>query len=518
MNRKATIFALIHCLITFLNDYLFLDLPNANMVHYVFIKILLLLVLIEIWNFGYRILKHKDSKEIIKYFLIIFIPLIVLFILIYPGIWYSDDFNFIRLAKTVDFLYYLHYLTSVFYSLSLSIIPIASGVPIIQTVLYSAVVTYIIYNIIKIFKITKWYKYLLYIIFILPLTLFYAMYPNRPCIYGIFYLLFFAIIFFKMYKKETLSFKQIIVLLIYSSVLAMWRSEGIYLLLFGPLLIWFITEKKTFKRFILLFIISVISFFIINLPQNINTKYKSKTYTINRFIPSIVNPLGWMIDNGATTRDPKDLENISRVIDINKMLEYPVLYDTPCGWLNHCWNETKDKKVALALMKSYFNYIWQNKKMFLKAKWMTFDLSLGRKNSTFITHDVFEYDSENIVSFLNDYHLTKPINNQLRTYVTSFLEGRSFHSHDPLTTYVYINNLVIPLITICLTLIFYIIKKKLDLVLLLLCPLGHTFIIAITAPASFIMYYYPVYLFGYFILLMDIVIITNNIYKRRRNK
>ena len=515
MEKKPTIFAFIHYIITFFNDLFFIDLTNTNIVNYLFIKVLLLFVLLSLWNFGYKVLNRKDGKEILKYFLIIFIPLVVLILLIYPGIWYSDDFNFLKVSKTVDYLYYLHYLTSIFYSVSLSIIPIPTGVCLFQTFIYSVVVTYIIYNFIKIFNIKKWYKYLLYIVFILPMTIFYAIYPNRPCIYGIFYLLFFAIIFFKMYKKESLTFKEIIIMLILSSVLAMWRSEGIYLLFFGPLLIWFISGKKNWKEFILLFIISFISFFIISLPQNINTVYKDKYYKTNRFIPSVINPLGWMIDNGATTSNPADLENIGKIIDIEKMMEYPVLEDTPCVWNNNCIKDIESEEDIKPFMKSYLNYIWQNKTLFLKAKLLTFAMSSGWKNSTFEVHDILDLNNEQVNYFKDNYRLNSMINHDVRNVFISILEGRSFTSHSPLKSYILINNLLIPLFFLGISLLGFIFTKKYDLALLNLIPFGHSFLIFLTAPASYFMYYYPVYLVGYFIFLFDIILLIKSI--RRRN-
>lgn len=503
--KKSFIFAIIHFLLSFFNDILFLDFANLVIPNYIFTKIILYFILLIGYHYLFKLLKHKDCKEIITYFAIIFIPLMLLFISIYPGIWYSDDFNFLRMAHTCDFMYYLHYLTSLFYSLSLMLIPIAPGVEIIQIICYCMVVTYIIYNLVKIFKIKGLYKYLLYIIFILPLTLFYAMYANRPCIYGIFYLLFFAIIFFNIYNKKHLSKTSMVILLAFSSVLAMWRSEGIYLLVFGPLLILSLANKKNFKTYLKLFIVSFICYFIIALPQNINTKYKDKNYGFNRFVPSFINPLGWMIDNGATTNDPRDLENINKVIDVYDMLEYPVLNDTPCAWLNGCIKDGYTDEDIANFKKSYLNYILQNKGLFIEARIKTFLMATGIHNSTFITHDIFELTGDPIIGFLENNKNVDMLNPKLREYMTSLLEGRSLHSHDPLTTYCIINNLIIPLMTLFISMIVFLYLKKYSLSLLCLLPLIHTAIIALTAPASFIMYYYPVYLVGYFILLVDIV-------------
>ena len=508
MFKKSSTFAFIHFLITFINDLLFINRTTSNIVNYIIVKISLLLFLIIIYYLIFKVLNNKDKKLILKIFLLLFIPLLILFFLIYPGIWSSDTFDYLKFSKTCDFLYYLHYITSIYYSLALSILPLAISVPLLQIFLYSLVVTYIIYNLIKIFDIKKWYKYLLYIVFILPMTLFYAIYPNRPCIYGVLYLLFISILLFKIYKKESLSKKEIIQLLVLSSLLATLRSEGIYLIIFSPLIISILTSNKKIINALKIFLMSFVLFFIISLPQNINTIYKDKTYNIKRFIPSIVNPLGWMIDNGANITK-EDYNNINKIINIDKLLEYPVLNDSRCMWLNNCTNIDNITTEELNMMKkSYISFILNNKKLYLQAKYKTFLLASGfTQNSTLVNYNIFDRTDESVTTFLNDYKLTKPINKDLREKVTSLLEGKSMHSHDPLKSYLYINNLIIPIITLFITCIILLLKKQIKYLILLVCPLGHALMIFLTAPASYFTYYYPVYLVGYFILLFDIIVL-----------
>lgn len=199
-SKKLLICAFCLFLLTFLNDECYLNFANINVGNYILCKIILFVILFFVCKLILKISKNKDKEKIIKYFLVYLIPMLIIFLLIYPGVWYSDDFNFLRVSKTVDFLYDLNYLSSIYYSVCLMLIPYPIGVEIIQIILASSVVSYIVYELDTIFK--SKFVYLAFIPFFLPLTIFYTIYANRPCFYGIFYLLYFVILFFTFIKKE----------------------------------------------------------------------------------------------------------------------------------------------------------------------------------------------------------------------------------------------------------------------------------------------------------------------------
>ena len=60
--------------------------------------------------------KDKKSIQYLKNFLIYIIPILLLLFLLWPGNWFGTDvYNFYSFTTRCDFLYYLNYLSSVFY-------------------------------------------------------------------------------------------------------------------------------------------------------------------------------------------------------------------------------------------------------------------------------------------------------------------------------------------------------------------------------------------------------------------
>lgn len=252
-------------------------------------------------------------------------------------------------------------------------------------------------------------------------------------------------------------------------------------------------------RFIQYFIFTVAISFIISIPQNINTKWTIKNYSFDRFLPSIVNPLGWMINNGAVI-DETDFTAIDKVISIDLLSEYPSLDDTPCIWKNSCLLKYQEEDIK-PFINAYINILLNNKLLFVKAKIKTFINSSGIYNSTFYSYNVFDYKNDITDEFLNNYPYTRPINKEVRSAVLSVIEGRTPIEHSNIVIYNYINNLVIPLFSLLVYFIISLMKKNYKLLLLIAMPIIHSLFIFITAPASYFMYYFAVYLTGYFILI-----------------
>jgi len=512
-NKMLYFIPLVHFVITFFTDKLFIDFGKFNFLNYVFCKIILFVVIFVLWTLIFKLLYRKDYKKLIKYFLIYFIPLFIILILIFPGIWYSDDFNFLDYAKTVDFLYYLNYLTSVFYSVSLMLIPIPTGVIIIQLIIISVIIAYIVYRLQRITNSKL--SYIVYPVFLLPMTIYYNLYCNRPVIYGIFYLGFAATIFLDYLEKKKANRCKMVLLCFYSAILAIWRSEGMYLFVLAPIILAFIYyEKNYIKNICKYFLIILIFGMIVNLPQYSATNNESKTYSFNRFLPSVINPLQWMLTQDIKITD-EQIDSISKVLDIDAMKEYPTLLDTPCIWLNSCIIKHSDDDIE-DFKKAYINIILNNPDLFVKAKIITFYNSTGIVNNVFEDCSIFYSNNGVISKFLDEYRFNNLINYDARRYVVRILEGRNPVNHASSRIYCYINNLLVAIFALIALLIYGIIKKKKVYIMFPLLFAAHTGMIALTAPASYFMYYYSVYLVGYFILAIEIIYIIKHI-KIRKN-
>ena len=138
INFKLIIIVLIHFVITFFTDKNIFVFSDINIINYIFCKIIFLLVLYLFWKFIFKLIdKDKVMISYFKKFLIYMIPISILLILCWPGNWFGPDVaNFYEYAIHGNFLYYLNYLSSVFYMIGFMFFPVPSGPIILIDQLY----------------------------------------------------------------------------------------------------------------------------------------------------------------------------------------------------------------------------------------------------------------------------------------------------------------------------------------------------------------------------------------------
>lgn len=509
--KKYLIFiiALFHSLATFFTDRYIFDFNNINIFNYVVCKILMIFVLILFWyNINKYIKKENQLRMYAKHFLAYFIPMGLLLLITWPGFWYgSDVYNFFSVNKTADFLYYLSYFTSVFNIVSYMIFPVPSAPIIMQIILMSITMSYILTNAYYMFNKHK-LTYILLIPFFLPIIIIYTLYPNRPIIYGILYLLLISFLFFDFYNKKELSLKKLTIILFLTAILSTFRSEGIYLVLFVPILLSIVYRKKV-KTFVIYLCLTILLTFILSIPQNMDNNKKSKLEQLKRNLPSVVNPLAYLVTqnlNGDNIEE--DLINIDKVLDVNKMKKYPSLLESLAVWEDGgCIKDFTVEEYNL-FAKSYVDIIINNPILYLKSKTYTFYHSSGLTNRGFTSYNLFNGNYE----LIDGYLFTKPINYKLRSGVLKILEGVK-NNNDKYYVYRVFNNLIIPLIFIGLSFIKSLFSKNIFLLTLTTMLIGHTLLVFIVAPANYFMYYYPIYLTGNFLIA---VFLIDYILKKRK--
>lgn len=505
--------SLLHFLITFITDRnIFVFADNFNYINYICCKGLLLIVLYIIWNFIFKLIR-KDSvaKEYFKYFLIYIIPIAILLLLAWPGNWFGTDVsNFYTYTIAGEFLHYLNYISSVFYMIGYMLFPIPSGAIILLVIFHGVVFSYIFKNFMDIYK-SKW-VYLLLIPFFMLHTLFYTFFANRPIMFGLAYLLLISILVIDKIKNNTLTTKRLLVLVFFTGVVGFWRSESMYLPLAIPLFIFIIYKVKwNFKNIAKIFGLCLLFFVIVSIPQKIQD-YKERYYPPNlRNMPIYIGPFSYMLTTGLKGENlEEDLENINVIINIEAAKKYGSYKDTYCIWLGDCLKDYTKEDYEV-FKKSYFNVLKNNIPSFLKTKILTFAASTGLFGDMFSTKDLYD-DKTNMLFERAD---TKPfINYKIRKLTYSVLEGKVFDEHSDIL-YRLTNNLLIPLLFIGLIFIYAIVKKKLFYFLLSGMLLGHTFLVFLTAPASYFMYYYNIYLTG---LFLGVIFIIDIIYYKKHKK
>lgn len=506
MNVISILVAFVHTIITFFTDKMIFELNSINIINYYFCKVLVFVILVLFWKFVLETIlkRNNDNTRYVKYFLIYIIPMIIVLLLIWPGVWFGDDVsNFFYLSSKAEYLYYLNYLSSVFYIIGFMIFPCTSGAIILQTILFGIICSYIVKNCFDIFK--NKLVYLLYVPFFLFHTIFYTFFANRPIMYGICYLFLIMYLIIENKRKSNFNFKKLIFISFVTAVVGFWRSESIYLVIAIPIFVFLVYHLKfNVKNFFKISAAFIFSFIIIAIPQKID-EYKNDTGVhSNRNLPMFVAPLSYMLSQGQLVGDnlEYDLSNIDKVLDVNLMTKYGSYTDTPAVWSEGgCIKDYNNEEYDL-FVKSYVNIIKNNFPLFLKTKTLTFANASSLYIDNFTSKDLYTSNED----MLFDRNDSKTIfGYMLRKNTLKVIEGKYGDDQSTNILYRLLGNLLIPMLFIGIIFICSIFKKNLFYFLLSGMLIGHICILFLTAPASYFMYYFNVYLCGWVISLFLLV-------------
>lgn len=521
-NKLPLIVALIHWFISFYTDkFIFkiniFDLSGSSDVKkLVLMKIISLILYYSLWKFVFSLArKIKDENEktvdMLKIFLIYFGINITLLILTWPGIWRWDEFRILGLTSIGMLEFWQHYLTSILYMLSFMLIPIPSGVIIVQIAISSGIVAYIISNFKRIFNNSKW-TYLLFIPFLLLPVLDQNLYPLRLTLYSyIEILLVCQLIFIKKLGKS--SKKDFMLLSVILILLSAWRSEGILFIVLIPILYICIFKKeiKDIKIRVMYTVFSITVAMILIIPQQYEYKHE---YSDRYDVTSYINQL-YVVTKLEIQENPQseELKAISKVIDFNEFFKYSKGINAHNNEKMYNKNATAEdydnmKRAYRELLKKYpLDVLKERMNVFLKTSGFVKDYNVHVED----TREIFTKPANySLLEFRNGYETTKPLDLELRNNVISFLECYD-GNHTNFAFHIFYN--VVPsMCIVAILIIVCIFKKNWMLFFTFGVILAKSFAIILTAPDCFFMYYLPIYLVGAFMLWL---VITQFIYNKR---
>lgn len=516
------VIAIIHFASTFFTDTLYFEPISAGSEHivsFVMCKILLFVVLMLFWKFIYQITfaRNKYLRNVFKYSMLYFIPMMMLLAILWPGALADGDISyFINHEVIYSYNYFLHYFTSLVHLIGLMIFPFISGILIFQSFCYSLIVGYIVNRATNFFQ--SKFVYLIYAIFLIPSTAYFSLYINRTPIYGYIYLLFLAILIFDFLEKQRLTIGKMGALVLLASILAVFRYEGIYLILTTPILIAiaYPLEAK-FKSILLLVLAIVICIQIISIPQK---KWENKyqgNFTYKRLLPTIVHSMSNMLKYNIKG----DFEIIDKVVSVDIMKEHADIYNiTPFS--KGVEREGYSSEEEDAFIKESLKIFATNLPEFLKVRFETFHItSLYSKDSL----QNFAYFKNNFAerSLFTDELFPQYRDKALKILVNNPEEGQLAFESQRLKSIGKLKNrifynLYIPIGIILLILIVSLIKVNWFWILITLGALAHVGIIFLLAPAAFFIYYLPISMVGWFIGVLFIIgIFTKTIFHRKED-
>ena len=287
LNKYAVFIACIHFFMSFFTDrliftYSLWDFSDGTaIIKTIFAwgsKAVFLLFLLLFWQFVFYFVKKAD-RDFVKYSCIYLGIMCLLLLLVWPGIWRMDEFGILFEARNTFPVFWQHYLTSIFYVLSLMLIPVPAGVILVQNVCISLIVGWLLFRIKTVFFKNRQSKmiYVMYVPFLLLPVLDSNLYPMRMSLYAYLELLVLAEFVFSSIEKQ-ISHKKIIALAILTAIVINWRTEAIYYLIALPVcflvLFWNTTDEKIKSKFIIYTVVASISLMV---PQKAGEKLSYTT-------------------------------------------------------------------------------------------------------------------------------------------------------------------------------------------------------------------------------------------------
>lgn len=430
----------------------------------------------------------------------------------YPGYYMNDDPIIFAYATRYYPVYWHQYLTSLFYMTGMSLFPASCGPVLLSDILYAMVYSYIFHEGYELFS--GRYKWLLGLLGIFPFVLLGALMCFRPAVYSSFFLFYMLLLVFDRKKGCLLHNQKMLLLAFLTALLSLWRSEGIVLLFFAPILLALAYQKPSVKRLGVFFLASILCFLVLKLPQSMG---EEKYYGSDYLIISTTRPLSVIVHREQTYKGAKeDLENISRITEYG-YLHNDSLSCSAYNRYNSDHNEGRytqtgaDQEAQKAYLKSAVRLILHN-----------LDLYAGERIQLFlVTNGFYQYDTSMVLDLkpvvATDFHLYEHDKAEgfemLEAYKRIDREGSDSYA---MLLFRLGGEAYIPMLLLAMgILIIALIRKKWFYAVLFLSLFAREAVIFLTAPASFIQYNYP---FMYVTAAVGMVLLVEAMEKRKTGK
>jgi len=493
--------SLLHFFITTYTDtIIFGKARYASFPIYIFVKMIVFVLLMFFWQMLPAICsriknRHKETICFFKHFGVYFLIMLVFLFLTWPGVWRWDELFIISNASSLSIDYWQHWLTYLFYFISLSIIPFPAGVVFFQILVISLVVGWISYLTFQTFR--PKFQWILLIPMLFPSVIDNNLYPMRICLFAFIEFLLVSSMVLNYESKKDISLYEIFLWGGLTAVVTTWRTETIFFAIAIPIVLFVFFRKRLDKISVLCYflIAGILAAGIMGIQKIGESNQHSSDYSLT----AILSPLSAIIKTDFKSDDPQgDLDTIDKVISARSMLEND---GVAVYWAEGTRSYTQ--KDAENLNKVYLKLVINNLPVFLGNQWRLFSKATGfvRDTSNCTGNSAYLYsltDEEIYDTFRGNYIFNQPINQELRKNVISALECRTYDSYEKTTVlYPVFYNVLPPLVILILIAIFGLIRRRSVYSVISFLVLVQTGIVFAAAPDKFFMYYLPTYICGY---------------------
>lgn len=474
--------ALVHWLTTFYtNTLVFTVSPTENLSDYSICKGLALIVLFFLYRTLYRVLFDANKKEypeyhIIKYALLCLIPILVILLIKLPQGFLSNDESLIfESAATLQHYTWFYYITTYYYIISMMLIPCWFGPIIIKVLIQMLVIGYVVYRLVM--YLGSKYGRFGYLPFLLYPVIAYTTSAHRLPIYYLLYLLLLTMLLFDLLERKLLTKARAFGILVLGAILTQWRTEGIYLAVLIPILLFFVYTNIRNKKSVLYILLATLALqYVISIPQNGIIANEMGAAADDRMKPFYAYTITNMYRNGLdTVKNQEDLDIVDRYLSLDTIaaineyygdINYEdvlILYKEGFIGVRPEAGMTEFFEYAAALKRICIN----NPDVFFKTRWGAFCYAAQPY------HILFEGTGLR----------------QLLSFGISIVKSLAY-------------NLFIPCAIALLLCIYSLFRRRWYTFFVTGGLIAHWFIVFILAPASYFKYYFPVYMTAYFYLFL----------------
>ncbi|MCQ2514399.1 MAG: hypothetical protein MJ089_04830 [Ruminococcus sp.] len=329
--------AFIHMLITCYTDrFIFNFQRSEKLCSYILLKIILFIVIFLIWKWITLLSNgHKRLKNITLYAFPYMIVLIAYACLKNKYTLFGDELRIFNESVQLNaFPYHFMYFTGIIYIISLMLVPGQMGVLFVKIILQSLLCGYIIDKAVYHFKSKA--GYLIYGLFVLPPVIENGILIHRMQFYGLLFLFLVVKMYFDYIKNKMINFPYLIMIMISFASLTFWRKEGIYLIVFAPLLIIVTYRFREIKKIISLFLVFFVIVTALYLPEICFDKNNGKEDTMT-YVSWFVNMCRLGLDKDKYIDEIELVDNyisIEKIDYINEKLGNQNYEDTYIIWLD----------------------------------------------------------------------------------------------------------------------------------------------------------------------------------------
>ena len=409
---------------------------------------------------------------------LLYVPVVaaVLVIKLPAGYLTNDEYSIYSDATQLIHDTWFNYMTVYYYIVSLMLIPFRYGPIIVKVIVQLIAAGYCVFRAKGYFG--KKAGMFVYLLFMLYPVIAYTTSAHRLPLYFLIYLIMFAKLFFDLLEKKDITGPGAAALLLAGAVLTQWRTEGIYLLVLVPVLMFIVYPRFCKKRAAAVLILSYVAIqYVLSVPQNGMGDGLSGAAN-DRMKPFYAYTVTNMYRNGLDLeKNAADLEIIDRYLSLDMIEKINEHY----GDINY--------EDVLILYKEDFNGVRPE-----AGYTEYYEFTQAARRLFAANPDVFAKTRWGAFCYAaRPYHITLPGQGAgIASSAFSIVKALSY-------------NLFIPVVFAAICLIYSLIKRKWYFFFAFGGLAAHAFIVFILAPASYFKYYFPVYIMSYFYLTVLLI-------------